>query len=186
MAICGIDMLKRNALPEKTVVATVMSNMGLDIALRNAGGKVVKTDVGDRYVVEEMRRNGYLFGGEQSGHMIFLEHNSTGDGMISALQVLAILQNTAKPLSELAAVMTALPQVLVNVRVKERHRLEDLPEVEKLVADVESRLGDAGRVLIRYSGTEPLMRIMLEGQDQSEISSMANEIADLVKRVNGE
>ncbi len=186
MAICGIDMLKRNALPEKTVVATVMSNMGLDIALRNAGGKVVKTDVGDRYVVEEMRRNDYLFGGEQSGHMIFLEHNSTGDGMISALQVLAILQKTGKPLSELAAVMTALPQVLVNVRVKERRSLEDLPEVQKLVADVELRLGGAGRVLIRYSGTEPLMRIMLEGQDLAEITAMANEIADLVKRVNGE
>ncbi len=186
MAICGIEMIRRNALPEKTVVATVMSNMGLDIALRNAGGKVVKTDVGDRYVVEEMRRNGYHFGGEQSGHMIFLEHNTTGDGMISALQVLAILQKTGKPLSELASVMTALPQVLVNVRVKERRHLEDLPEVQKFVTDVESRLGDTGRVLIRYSGTEPLMRIMLEGQDQAEITSMANEIADLVRQVIGE
>lgn len=186
MAICGIDMLKRNALPDKTVVATVMSNMGLDIALRKAGGKVVKTDVGDRYVVEEMRRGGYHFGGEQSGHMIFLEHNTTGDGMISALQVLAILQKSGKPLSELASVMTALPQVLVNVRVRERRSLEELPEVQELVTDVESRLGDTGRVLIRYSGTEPLMRIMLEGQDQSEITRMANEIAELVKLKIGE
>ncbi len=186
MAICGIDMLKRNALPDNTVVATVMSNMGLDIALRKAGGKVVKTDVGDRYVVEEMRRGGYHFGGEQSGHMIFLEHNTTGDGMISALQVLAILQKSGKPLSELASVMTALPQVLVNVRVRERRSLEELPEVQELVTDVESRLGDTGRVLIRYSGTEPLMRIMLEGQDQSEITRMANEIAELVKLKIGE
>lgn len=186
MAICGIDMLKRNALPDKTVVATVMSNMGLDIALRKAGGKVVKTDVGDRYVVEEMRRGGYHFGGEQSGHMIFLEHNTTGDGMISALQVLAILQKSGKPLSELASVMTALPQVLVNVRVRERRSLEELPEVQELVTDVESRLGDTGRVLIRYSGTEPLMRIMLEGQDQSEITRMANEIAELVELKIGE
>jgi phosphoglucosamine mutase len=186
MAICGIDMIERNALPQKTIVGTVMSNMGLDIALRKAGGRVVKTDVGDRYVVEEMRRCGYRFGGEQSGHMIFFDHNTTGDGMISALQVLAILQKTGKPLSELASVMTALPQVLVNVRVRERRNLETLPEFGKLIDEVESRLGDAGRVLIRYSGTEPLMRIMLEGQDQGEITDMAHEIARLVKSLIGE
>ncbi len=181
MAICAKDLLAKGALPDKTVVATVMSNMGLDIALRQLGGRVVKTDVGDRYVVEEMRRHGYMFGGEQSGHMIFLEHNTTGDGMISALQVLAILQKSGKPLSELAAVMTALPQVLVNVRVSERRSIEELPAVGKVIADVEGRLGDNGRVLIRYSGTEPLMRIMLEGQDQDDITLMANEIADAVR-----
>ena len=186
MAICGIDMIQRNALPQKTVVGTVMSNLGLDIALRKAGGRVVKTDVGDRYVVEEMRRGGYLFGGEQSGHMIFFDHNTTGDGMISALQVLAIMQKTGKSLAELASVMTALPQVLVNVRVCERRAINEMPEVCKLVENIESRLGDAGRVLIRYSGTEPLMRIMLEGQDQDEITAMANEIAQLVQRLIGE
>jgi phosphoglucosamine mutase len=186
MAICGIDMIKQNALPQNTVVGTVMSNMGLDIALRQAGGRVVKTDVGDRYVVEEMRRNGYRFGGEQSGHMIFFDHNTTGDGMISALQILAILQKSGKPLSELASVMTALPQVLVNVRVRERRDLKELPEVGKLIDNIENRLGDTGRVLIRYSGTEALMRIMLEGQDQDEITAMANEVAQLVKRLIGE
>lgn len=186
MAICGIDMLKRGALPQRTVVATVMSNMGLDIALRQAGGRVVKTDVGDRYVVEEMRRSGYRFGGEQSGHLVFLDHNTTGDGMLSALQILAILQKSGKSLSELASVMTALPQVLVNVRVRERRNIEELPEVKKLIDDAENRLGDAGRVLIRYSGTEPLMRIMLEGRDQDEIADMANEIARLVKGLIGE
>jgi phosphoglucosamine mutase len=186
MAICGIEMLERDALPQRTLVATVMSNMGLDIALRKAGGQVVKTDVGDRYVVEEMRRGGYGFGGEQSGHMVFLEHNSTGDGIISALQVLAILQKTGKPLSELASVMTALPQVLVNVRVRERRKIEDLPEVAEMIAEVEARLGDAGRVLIRYSGTEPLLRIMLEGRDQGEITDMANNIARLVTSLIGE
>jgi phosphoglucosamine mutase len=186
MAICGIDMIKRNKLPQNTVVGTVMSNMGLDIALRKAGGQVIKTDVGDRYVVEEMRRSGYRFGGEQSGHMIFLDHNTTGDGVISALQVLAILQKSDKPLSELASVMTALPQVLVNVRVRERRAIKELPEVEALISGVEKRLGDTGRVLIRYSGTEPLMRIMLEGQDQAEISGMANEIASLVEGLIGE
>jgi phosphoglucosamine mutase len=186
MAICGIDMIKRNKLPQNTVVGTVMSNMGLDIALRKAGGRVIKTDVGDRYVVEEMRRSGYRFGGEQSGHMIFLDHNTTGDGMLSALQVLAILQKSDKPLSELASVMTALPQVLVNVRVRERRAIKELPEVEALISAVEKRLGDTGRVLIRYSGTEPLMRIMLEGQDQAEITGMANEIASLVEGTIGE
>lgn len=186
MAICGIDMLKRDALKQNTVVATVMSNMGLDIALRKAGGKVIKTDVGDRYVVEEMRRNDYCFGGEQSGHIVFLEHNTTGDGMISALQVLAILQKSGKSLAELATVMQSLPQVLVNVRVRERLSLDQLPEVCEMIKDVESQLGDTGRVLIRYSGTEPLMRIMLEGQDQDEINGMANQIAELVKSSIGE
>ncbi len=186
MAICGIDMLKRGALPQNTVVATVMSNMGLDIALRQAGGRVVKTDVGDRYVVEEMRRNGYSFGGEQSGHMIFLEHNSTGDGIITALQILAILQKSGKSLSGLASVMQSLPQVLVNVRVRERRAIDQLPDVQGLIEDVERRLGDAGRILIRYSGTEPLMRIMLEGQNQNEITAMANQIAALVKSSIGE
>jgi len=186
MAICSLDMLRRDRLPQRTVVATVMSNMGLDIALRQAGGQVVKTAVGDRYVVEEMRRGGYMFGGEQSGHMIFLEHNTTGDGMISALQILAILQKTGKPLSELASVMTALPQVLVNVRVRERRNVKELPEVRDLIAAVESRLADNGRLLIRYSGTEPLMRIMLEGQDQAEITEMAHEIARAVQVAIGE
>jgi len=186
MAICGIEMLKCDTLSKKTVVATVMSNMGLDIALRKAGGRVIKTDVGDRYVVEEMRRNGYCFGGEQSGHMIFLAHNTTGDGIISALQVLAIMQKSGKSLSELASVMRPLPQILVNVRVRERLPLEQLPDVQRLIEDVERRLGDAGRVLIRYSGTEPLMRIMLEGQDQDEITGMANQIGELVKSSIGE
>jgi len=186
MAICGLDMLKRDVLPQRTLVATVMSNMGLDIAMRQAGGRVVKTDVGDRYVVEEMRRGGFRFGGEQSGHMIFFDHNTTGDGLLSALQVLAILQQSGKPLSVLASVMTALPQVLVNVKVRERRSMEDLPLVAELIGDVERRLGDAGRVLIRYSGTEPLIRIMLEGRDQDEISKMANEIARLVQNLIGE
>ncbi len=163
-----------------------MSNMGLDIALNKAGGKVIKTDVGDRYVVEEMRRNDYCFGGEQSGHIVFLEHNTTGDGIISALQVLAILQKSGKSLSELASVMQSLPQVLVNVRVRERLSLDQLPDVRAMIEAVESRLGDTGRVLIRYSGTEPLMRIMLEGQDQDEITGMANQIAELVKSSIGE
>jgi phosphoglucosamine mutase len=182
MAICGTQLLKEGKLAKSTVVATVMSNMGLDIALRQAGGKVVKTAVGDRYVVEEMLRSGYNFGGEQSGHMIFLEHNTTGDGMISALQVLAIVRRSGKSLSELAQVMIALPQVLVNVRVAQRRELSSVPAVQQVIDAVEAKLGASGRVLIRYSGTEPLLRIMLEGQDKVEITGYAHEIAAAVEQ----
>jgi len=143
---------------------------------------VVKTAVGDRYVVEEMLRGGYSVGGEQSGHMIFLEHNTTGDGIISALQVLAIMQRTGKSLAELAQVMIALPQVLVNVRVARRQELSEIPAVAKVIAETEKILGDSGRVLIRYSGTEPLLRIMLEGQDKVQISALAQEIAAAVEK----
>ena len=186
MAICATDMIARKQLKKKTLVATVMSNMGLDIALRRAGGSIIKTAVGDRYVVEEMRKGGYTLGGEQSGHLIFLEHNTTGDGVLAALQLLAVMRRTGKPLSELAEVMIPLPQVLVNARVRERRDIMTLPSVAKAIRDVEQKLGDEGRVLIRYSGTEPLLRIMLEGQDKYEITTWANEIADLVKQQLGE
>lgn len=186
MAICATDLLKRRKLKKNTLVATVMSNMGLDIAIRNAGGKIVKTGVGDRYVVEEMFKNGYNFGGEQSGHLIFLDYNTTGDGIQSALQVLAIMRRKARRLSELAQVMTALPQVLVNVRVKKKKDITTFPEVAALIADIEGKLNDEGRILIRYSGTEPLLRIMIEGVDSEEIQAWAEEIAGLVRARIGE
>jgi phosphoglucosamine mutase len=182
LAVCATHLLAQGRLPQRTVVATVMSNLGLDIAIRSAGGRVVKTAVGDRYVVEEMRRHDYRLGGEQSGHMIFLDHNTTGDGVITALQILAIMQQTGQPLSELARVMTALPQVLVNVRVRERRPIEEVPEIARKVQGVTERLGDTGRVLVRYSGTEPLLRIMLEGQDQGEITGLAQDIARTVEQ----
>lgn len=186
MAICATDMIKHKKLRKNTLVATVMSNMGLDIALKKAGGKVVKTAVGDRYVVEEMLKGGYNLGGEQSGHMIFLDHNTTGDGMLSALQVLAVMGRTNKTLSELAEVMIPLPQVLVNVRVKEKKDILAIPEAAKLVQEIEKKLGEEGRILIRYSGTEPLLRIMLEGQDKYKITGWAKEIAELVdKKIGG-
>lgn len=182
MAICATRMIEEKKLAKNTLVATVMSNMGLDIAVRKAGGKVVKTAVGDRYVVEEMLRHGYNLGGEQSGHMIFLDHNTTGDGMISALQVLAIIQRTGKRLSELAEVMIALPQVLLNVRVRERRDIGEVPEVQKIIAAAAKKLGDTGRVLVRYSGTEPLLRVMLEGQDKYQITEMAHEIGAVIEK----
>jgi len=185
MAICATEMLQRKQLQNNTLVATVMSNMGLDIAMRKAGGKVIKTAVGDRYVVEEMRRGGYNLGGEQSGHMIFLDHITTGDGVLSALQLLAVIQSRGKTLSELAEVMIPLPQVLLNVRVAKKQDIMAVPEIAALVQDIERKLGDDGRLLIRYSGTEPLLRVMLEGQDKYEITTWAKEIIDAVERKLG-
>ncbi len=186
MAICATDMIAHKQLKKKTLVATVMSNMGLDIALRRVGGKIIKTGVGDRYVVEEMRRGGYNLGGEQSGHLIFLDQNTTGDGVLAALQLLAVMRRNNRTLSELAEVMIPLPQVLVNVRVKERQDVMTIPAIASAIKGVEEKLGNDGRVLIRYSGTEPLLRIMLEGQDKYEITEWANDIADLVKQQIGE
>ncbi len=182
MAICATDMLRQNKLRENTLVATVMSNMGLDIAVKKAGGRVIKTAVGDRYVVEEMQKGGYNLGGEQSGHMIFLDHNTTGDGVLSALQVLAVMQRHNRRLSELAEVMIPLPQVLVNVRVAEKKDVMTIPEVARLIGEIEAKVKDEGRILIRYSGTEPLLRVMLEGQDKYQITGWANEIAGLVEK----
>ena len=182
MAICATRMLREGTLAKNTLVATVMSNMGLDIALRQAGGTVVKTAVGDRYVVEQMRSGGYNFGGEQSGHLIYLDYSTTGHGMLSAVQLLAIMQRTGRPLSELAEVMISLPQVLLNVRVDERRELAAVPAVQQAIRTAEEKLGDSGRVLIRYSGTEPLLRIMLEGQDKYEITALAHEVGEAIEK----
>ena len=155
--------------------------MGLDIAMRKAGGKVVRTAVGDRYVVEEMRKNGYNLGGEQSGHMIFLDHITTGDGILSALQVLAIIKRSGQTLSELAKVMTSLPQVLVNVRVRKKAVLSKIAPIKQVIDQVEAELGDKGRVLVRYSGTEPLLRVMIEGPEQHQIAEQAERVASAVR-----
>jgi len=180
MALCARRLLGRGELQHNTLVATVMSNLGLEHAVRAAGGRLVRTHVGDRYVVEEMRRHGYNFGGEQSGHLIFLDHMTTGDGIIAALQVLAQMLEAGRPLSELAQVMVKVPQVLVSVKVKQRRPLGELPEAQRLIRDAEQKLGQDGRVLVRYSGTEPKVRVMLEGPDESLITQMAQEIADSI------
>jgi len=164
----------------------VMSNIGLEQAIDGAGGKLIRTAVGDRYVVEEMIRGGYNFGGEQSGHLIFLDHNTTGDGMISALQVLAIMRRRERPLSELAKVLTRSPQVLVNVRVRQRVDLAGIPEIGARMTEIERDLGREGRLLVRYSGTEPLVRVMIEGPDDRLIREMAETLAELVRAKLGE
>ncbi len=177
MALCATRMLRENRLAKQTLVTTVMSNLGLERALRGAGGLVVRTQVGDRYVVEEMRRSGYNFGGEQSGHLVFLDHATTGDGIVAALRVLAIMSREGKPLSELAGVMTRTPQVLVNVAVERKVPIDQLPAVQKMIAEVERELGADGRILVRYSGTESKARVMIEGLDEASIKVSADAIA---------
>jgi phosphoglucosamine mutase len=178
MAICALDMQQRGVLKGAGVVATVMSNLGLDLAMQKAGLGVIRTQVGDRYVVEKMVQGDYNLGGEQSGHILFLDHNTTGDGAITCLQVLALMVEKRKRLSELKAVMTRLPQVLLNVNVKERKELSSMPKVTQKIAAVEHKLAGRGRVLVRYSGTEFLARVMLEGEDEKAIRAMAQDIAN--------
>jgi phosphoglucosamine mutase len=185
LAMCALDMLAEGRLPSRTIVATVMSNAGLDVAMRQAGIRVVRTPVGDRSVLEEMLRGGYALGGEQSGHIIFIDHNTTGDGIVTALQVLAAMLRAGKPFSELAACMSRFPQVLENVRVRRKEDLEGLPKVQARIRDAGEALAGAGRVLVRYSGTEPLLRVMVEGPDEATIRHWAGEIAEAVREALG-
>ena len=183
MAICATDMISRGCLENNTLVATIMSNLGLEVALKRAGGTMLRTQVGDRYVVEEMRAGGYNLGGEQSGHIVFLDYNTTGDGIITALQLLAIMQRSGSALSDLASVMKRVPQILLNVRVKEKVPLEDIPEIAEAVRSAEDVLGEEGRIVLRYSGTEPLARVMIEGMDECVIRTHANTIADRIRSI---
>ena len=181
LTICARAWKQKGELPHDTVVATVMSNIGLDLALREIDVKVMRTDVGDRHVVAQMRDGGYCIGGEQSGHTIFLDFNTTGDGLITALQVLRIMHDTGCSLGELAASMQRLPQVLKNVNVAERRPIEELPNVLAAIRDAESSLGERGRVLVRYSGTQPMARVMVEGEDASEIANLASDIVSALE-----
>jgi phosphoglucosamine mutase len=185
MAICGIDLLRRKALPKRTLVSTVMSNMGLDQAIAGAGGRVVRTRVGDRYVVEEMRNGGYSFGGEQSGHLIFLDHATTGDGTVAALALLSVMVESGKPLSELARCMEVFPQAQLALAVSSKPELGSLAGVMRAIRDVEKKLGASGRVLVRYSGTEPKVRVLVEGPEKKTIDGYANQIAAELKRAIG-
>ena len=177
LAMCALDMQRKGTLRGSGVVATVMSNLGLQLAMQNAGLELVRTQVGDRYVVEKMLADNFNLGGEQSGHILFLDHNTTGDGAITCLQILSLMVETRKPLSELKNVMKRLPQVLLNVTVKEKREFSEMPKVARKISEIERALGDRGRVLVRYSGTELLARIMLEGEDEKRIRAMADDIA---------
>jgi phosphoglucosamine mutase len=180
MAICAVELLRENRLKKNTVVATVMSNIGLELALKKEGINLVRSKVGDRYILEEMQHHGYNFGGEQSGHIIFFDLNTTGDGILSALQVLAAMKKNSKTLSELSAVMQKFPQVIENVEVTHKKDIETVPEIRKAIAGAEEMLLGKGRILVRYSGTQPLCRVMVEGQDENEIQGIAHNIAQVI------
>ena len=180
MALCATHMIAQKKLKKNTLVATVMSNLGLERAIIKAGGKLVRTAVGDRYVVETMRAKGYNLGGEQSGHMIFLDHASTGDGLVAALQLLATVLRSGRPLSELAReAMQRVPQILVNATLSQRRPLEEMPKTSKQIRSVEKQLGKGGRVVVRWSGTEPKLRVMIEGEDEKGIEALARSIIDI-------
>ncbi len=185
MAIYALHRARTAGLPTGTVVGTVMSNVGLELALAKENLKLVRTPVGDRYVSDEMRRLGAVVGGEKSGHIILSEHTTTGDGMITALQVLSTMLDTGKRLSELAAEMEEFPQLLVNVRVAQRDGWDTNPEISSAIRDVEEKLTGRGRVVVRPSGTEKLIRVMAEGPDQDELHLLVGQIADAVKRAMG-
>jgi len=185
MAICARDLMTKKKLKKKTLVATVMSNMGLEVAMKKMKGKLVRTQVGDRYVVEEMRKNKYSFGGEQSGHLIFLDHNTTGDGILAALQLLSIMIKRKKPLSELSTIMESFPQVLKNVRTSKRIDLDLIPDFHKTVKTMEEKLGNDGRILVRLSGTEPVVRVMAEGKNFDTIDTMADELCHMIEKADG-
>ncbi len=185
LLMCARQMKKNGTLPGNAIVATVMSNIGLEIALRESGIELVRCPVGDKYVMEEMMQRGLALGGEQSGHIIFSEHLFTGDGIVTALRVLRVMAETGRSLADLAGELTTYPQVLVNVRVTDKRDLRQIPSVARAMQDVERRIGGRGRLLVRYSGTEPLLRIMIEGQDQKEIRAWAEKIAQAVRQEIG-
>ncbi|MBQ7585912.1 MAG: phosphoglucosamine mutase [Desulfovibrionaceae bacterium] len=182
MALCAQAMLARGELTGKMLVSTVMSNMALELFMEEQGGTLVRTKVGDRYVVESMRQNGAMFGGEQSGHLIFRQYSTTGDGLLAALQILRIMQEKDQPLSKLAGLLKPFPQKLINVQIQKRIPLEELPAIGEAVTRIEQELGRRGRVLLRYSGTEPLCRIMVEGEDDLKVAQLAADLAEIVSR----
>jgi phosphoglucosamine mutase len=185
MALCALELQSKGELAHDTVVATVMSNLGFEKALTAAGITLIRAAVGDRYVVEKMVEGGFNFGGEQSGHVIYLDHNTTGDGIISALQVLAVMVGRQKPLSDFYDVMTTLPQVLINVEVGEKRPFEESETIVAAVKKIERELGDSGRLLLRYSGTENKARVMMEGEDETRIGQQAQELAQLIEKEFG-
>jgi phosphoglucosamine mutase len=181
LTLCAASMKEEGTLTNNLVVRTVMSNIGMTLALRKMGIDYAITDVGDRYVLEEMLSRGAVLGGEDSGHLIFLQHHTTGDGILSALQVLAAMRKTNKPLSELASAMTVYPQVLMNVETKSRPDLATIPAVSRAIAEAEMALGDRGRVLVRYSGTQNLCRVMVEGPTRESTERLCKNITDVVR-----
>lgn len=185
LAICALDLKRSGLLRSDTLVATVMSNIGLELCLKEAGIRMVRVPVGDRYVLEEMLRYGYNLGGEQSGHIVFLDHNTTGDGVVTALQVLSLMVKRQERLSQLRQCMTVCPQLLVNVQVTEMPDLGSIPAIQAVISDAEAQLNGSGRVLVRYSGTESVARVMVEGTDAEQVKFLARSIAEAIEKELG-
>jgi phosphoglucosamine mutase len=186
MAIAGLDMIKQGLLAHKTLVATVMSNAGLEAAIVAAGGQMIRTPVGDKNVIDEMLRGGFNFGGEQSGHLIFGDHGTTGDGLVAALQVLRAMKVANTPLSKLAKCWTRFPQLVTNIKVREKKPFDQLDGVSKLVAEAEEELkAQGGRLLLRYSGTEPKARLLVEGRDSALLKGWSQKICDAIRKQIG-
>ena len=185
LVMCAMDMMKEGKLPYNTVVTTVMANIGFHQAIKKAGGRAEITKVGDRYVLENMLKNGYKIGGEQSGHIIFTDYSTTGDGLITALQVLSSLKRSGRKASDLTALMTTYPQLLVNVKVATKEGWETNEAIKEAIAKGDKELGENGRILVRPSGTEPLIRVMAEGPDQDQLDRICHAIADVVKKEQG-
>jgi len=183
LAICSAILKKEGKLKNNFVVRTVMSNLGLSVAFKELGIDSVFANVGDRFVLEEMLARGAIIGGEDSGHLIFLEHHKTGDGLITALQLLAAMKKEGKPLSELASIMAVFPQMLINIDVKRKPEIETVPEIMAAIKRVEEKLGDKGRVLVRYSGTQNMCRVMVEGPTKEETQRYCRQIADVVEKM---
>jgi phosphoglucosamine mutase len=182
MAICAMDMMEKGRLPENRLVATVMSNMALEVFMKERGGSLLRTPVGDRHVVEAMRRTGAAMGGEQSGHLVFMEYGTTGDGLLAALQLLRIMREKNRPLSELAGLLTPFPQQLINVHVQRKIPFEQCPEIGRAVEQAEKELAGRGRVLLRYSGTESVARVMVEGEDDALVGRLAAGLAETLQQ----
>ena len=186
LAICAKSMMERGKLKNDLVIATVMSNVGLSVVLGEMGVTLRRTSVGDRFVLQEMRRVEASLGGESSGHIIFGDHHTTGDGIIAALQVLSVMLSEDKPLSELAQVLTLYPQRMINVPVNRRPEIENEPDIAAAITEAEAELGERGRVLVRYSGTQPLCRVMAEGPSEEITSRIVDRIAEVVHRTLGD
>ena len=182
MAISGLYLSRKKRLNKDTLVATVMSNMGLDEALGKRDIKILRTQVGDKYVVEKMVEEGLNVGGEQSGHIVFFDHNLTGDGIITSLQILEIMKEEDSYLSQLSKCMEKFPQLLLNVKVKQKKPFSDIPYLDKTIDEFENRLNNHGRLIVRYSGTEPVVRIMVEGKDPDTIKKMGYRLAEIIRK----
>lgn len=185
LAICAFHLHAKGNLAKNTVVGTQMSNMGMEVALAQGGIKLIRTDVGDRYVMEVMRREGLNLGGETSGHIIFLHHTTSGDGVLAALRILSVMQQQGRPLAQVKQVYTPYPQVMKNIKVREKRDVDAMPTVAKEIACIRKQLALRGRMLVRYSGTENLARVMVEGEDGSVIDEMATRIADAIRKEIG-